>query len=240
MRINHGLRTALALGCVVAVAAAASATASSGSRAAGGHGVFGSHSNRITNRWLPISKFHKTILRGVDGDEHLHIARTLKHRTKAFTYRGQRVKAAIVKDVVRNTRQHRKIEQTLDYFAQDKAGTVYYLGEDVNEYPRHGPISHEGEWRLGRDTKRPGILMPAHPRVGDSFKSEAVPGVTHETDTVVKRGLERHAGGVDYSHVMRIREDAGPPPEVEYKTYAPGVGVITEANGGLHLLKAIR
>ena len=238
MRSKQKIAVGLVLGSV-AVLVAAGAGGAQADRS-GNHGVFGSHSNRITNRWLPISKFHKTILRGVDGDQHLHIARTLQKRTKRFTYRGKSVKAAVVKDVVRNTRQHRKIERTFDYFAQDKAGTVYYLGEDVNEYPLHGPVSHEGQWRLGRDTKRPGILMPAHPRVGDAFKSEAVPGVTHEIDTVVKRGLDRHAGGRDYSHVMRIREDAGPPPEVEFKTYAPGVGVITEANGGVHLMKSIR
>ncbi len=241
MRLKRKLVTTLAIGCVAVLASAASETAGAAtdSAAAHGHGVFGARSNRINNRWLPISKFHRTVLRGVDGDQHLHIGRTLLHRTKAFTYRGRRVKAAVVRDMVCDTRQHRLIERTLDYFAQDRAGTVYYLGEDVNEYPRHGPVSHEGQWRLGRDTKRPGILMPAHPRLGRSFKSEAVPGVTHETDTVVKRRLTRHAGRRDYTHVMRVRENAGPPPEVEYKTYAPGVGVITEANGGIHLIKSI-
>ena len=130
------------------------------------------------------------------------------------------------------------IEKTVDYIAQDTAGTVYYFGEDVNEYAPHKPISHEGQWRLGRDTRTPGILMPAHPKLGDSYKSEDVPGITHETDHVVAVGQNQRVAGHRYHHVIRIRENAGPPPEVEFKTYAPGTGVITEANGGVHLISS--
>ena len=130
------------------------------------------------------------------------------------------------------------IEKTIDYFAQDKAGNVYYFGEDVNEYGRGGHVSHEGQWRLGRDTHTPGILMPAHPKLGDSFKSEAVPGITHETDHVVAVGKNERVAGHRYHHVIKVRENAGPPPEVEFKTYAAGTGVITEANGGVHLVRS--
>ena len=203
-----------------------------------GAGAFNSSSARITNPFLPISKFHRMVLKGVDTGQHLRIVRTLKHRTKTFRYHHKRVKAAVVRDVVTNRRAHRVIEKTIDYFAQDEAGAVYYFGEDVNEYSRSGHISHEGQWRLGRDTHTPGVLMPAHPRLGDSFKSEAVPGITHETDHVVAVGRNERVAGRRYHHVIKIRENAGPPPEVEFKTYAPGTGVITEANGGIRLISS--
>jgi hypothetical protein len=205
---------------------------------ANGAGVFGRSSAKITNPFLPITKFHQTVLKGVDTGQHLRVVRTLRHRTKAFRYHHKRVKAAVVKDVVRNVKAHRRIEKTIDYFAQDKAGTVYYFGEDVNEYSRNGRISHEGQWRLGRDTHTPGILMPAHPKLGDAYKAEAVPGVTHETDHIVAVGRNERVAGHRYHHVIKVRENAGPPPEVEFKTYAPGTGVITEANGGVHLVKS--
>jgi hypothetical protein len=206
--------------------------------AANGIGAFDRTSAKITNPFLPITKFHRTVLKGADTGQRLRIVRTLQHRTKAFRYHHKRVKAAVVKDVVTNRRAHRVIERTIDYFAQDTAGTVYYFGEDVNEYSRNGHVSHEGQWRLGRDTHTPGVLMPAHPKLGDSFKSEAVPGITHETDHVVATGKNERVAGHRYHHVMRIRENAGPPPEVEFKTYAPGTGVITEANGGVHLISS--
>jgi hypothetical protein len=222
---------------LAASALGASATAA-GPTAGSGAGVFDGSSSRITNPYLPISKFHRTVLKGVDTGQHLRIVRMLQHRKKAFTYQGKTVKAAVVKDVVTNVKAGRVIERTIDYFAQDEAGTVYYFGEDVNEYAPHKPVSHEGQWRLGRDTNTPGVLMPAHPRLGDSFKSEAVPHITHETDHVVAVGMTKDIAGRTYHHVIKIRENAGPPPEVEFKTYSRGTGVITEANGGVHLISS--
>jgi hypothetical protein len=177
------------------------------------------------------------VLKGVDTGRHLRIVRTLQHRKKAFTYQGKTVKAAVVKDVVTNVKAGRVIERTIDSLAQDEAGTVYYFGEDVTEY-RPRPVSHEGQWRLGRDTNTPGVLMPADPRLGDSLKAEAVPHITHETDHVVAVGMTKHRAGHTYHHVIKVRENAGPPPEVEFETYSRGTGVITEANGGVHLISS--
>jgi len=237
---NRKLAAALGAGSLLAASTVGASAAAAGQTAGGGVGVFNGTSAKITNPYLPISKFHRTILKGVDTGQHLRIVRTLQNRTQTFDYHGKSVKAAVVKDVVTNLKAHRVIERTIDYFAQDKAGAVYYFGEDVNEYPRHGPVSHEGQWRLGRDTKTPGVLMPAHPKLGDAFKSEAVPGITHETDHVVAVGMTKRVAGHTYHHVIKVRENAGPPPEVEFKTYSPGTGVITEANGGVHLIRSIR
>jgi hypothetical protein len=235
---NRRFAAALGAGFLLAASAIGASATAAGPTAGSGAGVFNGSSARITNPYLPISKFHRTVLKGVDTGQHLRIVRTLQHRTKAFAYQGKTVNAAVVKDVVTNVEAGRVIERTIDYFAQDEAGTVYYFGEAVNEYPRHGPVSHEGQWRLGRDTDTPGVLMPSHPRLGDSFKSEAVPHITHETDHVVAVGMTKHIAGHTYHHVIKIRENAGPPPEVEFKTYSRGTGVITEANGGVHLVSS--
>ncbi len=237
---NRILASALSGGCLLVASSIGGAGGASalGSPAAAGAGVFDASSAKITNRYLPITKFHRTVLKGVDTGQHLRIVRTLRRRTKAFPYKGKSVKAAVVKDVVTNSKAHRRIEKTIDYFAQDKAGTVYYFGEDVNDYPRGHRVTHPGQWRLGRDTKTPGVLMPAHPKLGDSFKSEAVPGVLHETDHIVAVGKTERVHRHTYHHVIKVRENAGPPPEVEFKTYAPGTGVITEANGGVQLVSS--
>src|SRR3954452_17704340 len=236
---NPKLTSALGAGSLLfAICAIGAGTASAASPTGSGAGVFDGSSAKITNPYLPITKFHRTVLKGVDTGQHLRIVRTLQDRTKAFAYHGKTVKAAVVKDVVTNVKAGRVIEKTIDYFAQDKAGTVYYFGEDVNEYSPHKPVSHEGQWRLGRDTKTPGVLMPARPKLGDSYKAEAVPGITHETDHVVAVGKTKRVAGHTYHHVIKVRENAGPPPEVEFKTYAPGTGVLTEANGGVHLVSS--
>jgi hypothetical protein len=199
---------------------------------------FGADSAKITNPYLPVSNFHRCVLAGNDAGQRLRIVRVLQGQTKSFTFQGHTVKAAVVKDSVTDVGKRQLIEKTVDYFAQDKAGNVYYFGEDVNEYQNGHVVSHEGQWRLGRDTNHPGVLMPAHPKVGDTFYAESVPGIAVEKDTIVADGLTKQIGGHTYQHVIRIREHATDPPpsEFEFKSYAPGTGVITEATGGIHLV----
>jgi hypothetical protein len=204
--------------------------------------VFGANSAAVTNPYLPISKFHRCNLAGNDTGQHLRVVRTLRHRTKSIAYRGRKVKTAVVRDQVTNLRTGRLIERTIDYFAQDRAGNAYYFGEDVNEYSSGKLVGHSGSWRVGRHGAGPGILMPALPKVGDTFFSENISGVAVEKDRVVASGLTRKFGGHTYRHVIRIREHATTPKpaEFEFKTYAPGTGVITEANGGLRLVGCSR
>jgi hypothetical protein len=200
--------------------------------------TFGADSAKITNPYLPITRFHRCVLGGNDQGQRLRVVRVLQSRTKSFGYRGQTVTTAVVEYRVTEVGAGQLIEKTVDYFAQDEAGTVYYFGEDVNEYRNGRLVSHEGQWRVGRDTSEPGVLMPEHPRVGDTFYAENIPGIAVEHDRVVARGMTQRIGANTYRHVIRIREHATTPKpaEVEYKTYARGTGVITEANGGVRLL----
>ena len=222
-------------GAVIALIIVALASSAAGASARAG---FGGGSATITNRFLPISDFHRCILRGNDGGQRLRIVRVLMDRTRVIHFHGRAVRAAVVRDTVRNLRSDRRIEKTIDYFAQDRRGGVHYLGEDVDEYPAGGGVSHEGQWRAGRRGARPGLLMPAEPAVGRRFKSENASPIAVEKDKVVAMNGTETVRGVRYRHVMTIREHATvpKPAEFETKTYAPSVGVITEANGGVGLV----
>jgi hypothetical protein len=242
--LHHSTRRSATLNRVLRLVAVPAVVLAGGVAATAAHAtpshIFGSKSAEITNRYLPITKFHRTVLTGNDQGQHLRIVRVLQSRTKLFPYKGETVRAAVVKDRVTDVAAGQVIEATVDYFAQDKAGNVYYFGEDVNEYKNGHVVSHEGQWRLGRDTNTPGVLMPADPDVGDSFFAESVPGIAVEKDRVIASGRTRRIRDHTYRHVIRIREHATTPQpaEIEYKNYAPGIGVITEANGGVRLLRS--
>ena len=46
----------------------------------------------------------------------------------------------------------RVVEDTLDFYAQDRAGNVWYFGESTKELgPRGRVITREGSWFAGRD-----------------------------------------------------------------------------------------
>ena len=64
--------------------------------------------------------------------------------------------------------------------------------------------------------------------MGTQWRSEDVPGITTESDRVEETGLRVRAGGKLYTDVIRTQEFIQPEGEVEYKLYAPGVGLITE------------
>ena len=61
-------------------------------------------------------------------------------------------------------------ETTLDYYAQDRRGNVWYLGEFETAFTRDKQgnvirVSHEGSWEAGVKGAEPGFIMKAHPTV---------------------------------------------------------------------------
>jgi hypothetical protein len=185
-----------------------------------------SHPTTIDNRYLPLTAARRCELRGrADGGRERSV-KTLLARTRRFDVAGQQVDAVVIRDDAYE--DGKLVEQTFDYFAQADDGTVYYLGEDVDNIRRGKVVNHRGSWRFGRDTDVPGVAMPADPKVGDQWHFEDVPGITTESDRVEEVGMRARAGGRSFTGVIRIQEFTQPEGEVEYKLYAPGVGVIIE------------
>jgi hypothetical protein len=78
------------------------------------------------------------------------------------------------------------VEDTIDWYAQDVHGNVWYFGEDTKELDEHGHvISTEGSWQAGVDDAQPGIIMEAHPRVGDRYQQEFAAGVAEDMAQVL-------------------------------------------------------
>ena len=83
-------------------------------------------------------------------------------------------------------------EDTLDWYAQDTSGNVWYFGEDTKELDSNGNvISTEGSWEAGVNGAQQGIIMEAHPRVGDHYQQEFAVGVAQDMAQVL--GLNKSA-----------------------------------------------
>jgi hypothetical protein len=180
----------------------------------------------ITNPYLPLASLEQDILEGKEGGKPLRVARTIKpdlHKT--FKVGKQKVEALAMED--REFENGALAEVTLDYFAQADDGTVYYLGEDVDEY-KDGKVSgHSGAWLYGKQAKVPGVMMPAQPKVGDKFRSEDVPPITTEDNEVLSASETVTVPAGTYENCLKVKEvlsDGG----VEYKYYAKGVGCVRE------------
>jgi len=181
----------------------------------------------IDNRYLPLTAKRRCVHRGrTDDGTRERSVKTVLDRTRRFVVQGSPVDAVVIRDAAYE--DGRLVERTLDYFAQADDGTVYYLGEDVANIRRGKVVNHNGSWLYGRETDVPGVAMPADPKVGDQYRFEDVPGITTESNRVEETGMRARVGGRVFTGVIRIQEFIQPEGEVEYKLYAPGIGLIVE------------
>ena len=191
------------------------------------NGVKFSHPRDITNPFVPLASLRQDVLEGTEDGKQIRITRTvMPGRRKTFTIAGQKVDALVVED--REYEDGAIAEVAMDYFAQDDAGTVFYLGEDVDEYEGGRLKGHKGSWLFGKDTQIPGVLFPAHPKVGDRFKSEDVSKEINEKDEVVSVSETVVTPAGTFKNCVKVREKLADG-TTEHKYYAPGVGVVREA-----------
>ncbi len=137
------------------------------------------------------------------------------------------IDATVVRDTV--SEHGRPVERTLDFYAQDTQGNVWYLGEDSFEMQHGRFVKASDSWRSGVDGAKPGIIMPAHPRRGDSYRQEYYPpGEALDQARVLGR---RGPVEVPYGTFKRplVTSEFSPlEPQTEEKYYVAGVGEILE------------
>jgi hypothetical protein len=142
------------------------------------------------------------------------------------------VRARVVRDVVReNGRVH---EDTTDWYAQDRAGNLWYLGERTVEYDERGRGSTEGSWRAGTRGARAGIALPARPQVGMRFQQEQAPDAA-DTAQILSLNEQADVAAGHFGRLLMTKDFSPLEPRVlEFKLYAKGVGpvMVLDVSGG--------
>lgn len=119
-------------------------------------------------------------------------------------------------------------EDTLDFYAQDKAGNVWYFGEDTKELDANGNvISTEGTWLAGVNGAQPGIIMEANPKKNDFYQQEHAPGVAEDQAKVLSLNKSATVPYGSFDDLL-LTEETTPldPRDIEHKYYAAGIGFI--------------
>ncbi len=133
----------------------------------------------------------------------------------------------VVNDVV--TLDGELVEDTDDWFALDRFGNVWYLGEDSKDYENGVLVSTEGSWEAGVDGAEAGVLMFANPIVGVTYRQEFYEGEAEDMATIVEIGASEMIDQGSYTNCLRTRDFTPLEPGThEIKTYAPGIGLILE------------
>jgi hypothetical protein len=122
------------------------------------------------------------------------------------------------------------ISESLDYYAQDDWGNVWYLGEGTVHYVGEKLTDHADSWIAGQDGALPGIFMPAHPALGEPrFQQEFSPDVAADVEHITNASKSLCVPLRCYARVVEADETSVLNPGVlSAKYYAPGVGLIGE------------
>jgi hypothetical protein len=121
------------------------------------------------------------------------------------------------------------VEDTLDWYAQDRDGNVWYFGEDTKEKdPLTGEvISTEGSWLAGENDADAGFIMLADPQVGVRYYQEFARGVAEDQAKVMSLDESATVTYGSFDHLLLTKETTRfDPGVVENKYYALGVGFI--------------
>ncbi len=124
------------------------------------------------------------------------------------------------------------IEDTLDWYAQDCRGNVWYFGEFSTTYENGVATGTEGSWEAGVDGAKPGIIMEAHPKVGDTYRQEYYAGVAEDKADVLSLNRSVNVAYGSFDNCLKTRDYSPLDPTLnEFKYYAPGVGQVLTREG---------
>lgn len=188
------------------------------------------------NRYFPLVPGTVWVYEAKDKDGKLleMITVTVTGDTKAIEYpaeSGLIFTCRVVRDVVELDGE--VIEDTDDWYAQDKEGNVWYFGEISQEFEDGELVSLEGSWKAGVDGAKPGIIMKADPQVDDIYRQEFFLGDAEDMGAVVSRGDETvEVPFGTYTDDVLKTEDFTPiePDVLEFKYYAPNIGLVLEVD----------
>lgn len=135
------------------------------------------------------------------------------------------------------------IEDTLDWYAQDDQGNVWYMGEDTKEYDTNGVVtSTAGSWEAGVDGALPGIAMPVQPAVGDKYRTEYYAGEAEDVFEILEIDGSLTVPFGTFDQVITTKDWTRLEPDlIEEKSYAFGVGQLyeTHVSGGTGTVELI-
>jgi hypothetical protein len=176
----------------------------------------------IDNPYLPFLPGTKWVYEG--EDEGKHERDEVEVTSKRREVMG--VSAVVVSDT--SYVDGKLAEETEDWYAQDRDGNVWYMGEATTSYEEETP-STEGSWEAGVDGALPGIVMPAHPEVGHAYRQEYYEGEAEDMGEILAVDGTVEVPTGRYDKVVVTRDWTPIEPDiVEEKQYAPGIGSVRE------------
>lgn len=179
----------------------------------------------IDNPFWPMKPGSRWVYRETDPEGPAQrVVVTVLAKTKLV---ANGVTARVVRDVA--TEDGKPVEATNDYYAQDRCGNVWYLGEATTEYKNGKPVSTKGSFEAGVDGAQAGVIVPARPKPGMGYRQEYLAGEAEDRGEIVSLGEQAEVpfGHFGRGRVLMTRDlDPLEPKALEFKFYARGIGPV--------------
>jgi hypothetical protein len=179
------------------------------------------------NPFFILEPGYQLVLEG--GQERL----TITVLTETKTING--VETRVVEE--RETKDGKVAEVSLNYVAISKrTNSVYYFGEDVDEYKDGKVAGHGGSWLAGVNNAKFGLLMPGLPLLGAKYAQELAPGTAMDRAEIVQLDAVMTTPAGEFKNCLETEETTPLEPSTkESKHYAPGIGLVQD--GSLRLVR---
>jgi hypothetical protein len=177
----------------------------------------------IDNRYWPMEPGTQWTYREIDEEgKEVIVVVTVTSETKQI---ANGVTARVVRDTV--TDDGDLIEDTIDWYAQDADGNVWYMGEDTAEFEDGKVKTKKGSWEAGVDGALPGVIIPAEPVDDMAYRQEYYADEAEDNGEVLAVGEQVEVPAGHYTDVLVTKDTVGLEPNVlELKFYAPDVGPV--------------
>ena len=183
-----------------------------------------------TNRFFVLSPGHQSVLEGRNRGKPVTLTVSVLAETKLV----DGVETRVVEE--RETIDGQLKEVSRNYFAISRRTTdVFYFGEDVDMYRDGQVVSHEGAWLSGVNGAQFGLMMPGTPLLGARYFQEIAPKIAMDRAEVLSVNEQCQTTAGNFTQCLKTEETSALESARETKVYAPGIGLIQDAN--LKLIK---
>ena len=177
----------------------------------------------VDNAYFPLPVGRTLVYSGIKDGQSQRDVVTVTSQSKVILG----VTATVVSDVADH--DGTVLERTSDWYAQDKQGNVWYLGEDTVHFLANGKGDASGSWEAGVKGAQPGIIMHAKPQIPDAYRQEFFAGEAEDTAWIVNLG---GTVSVPYGKVRNVLTTLEAtrlePGAYDQKVYGPGIGIVLE------------
>ncbi len=176
------------------------------------------------NPFLILEPNYQLVLSGEEPGEAAQVAITVLNETRDVNGTETRV----VEE--RETLGGELVEISRNFFAIcEETNSVFYFGEEVDDYENGILIAHEGAWLAGEGAYKAGVIMPGTILLGARYYQEIAPDVALDRAEIIDMGEVIQTPSGAFTDTLITQETNPLEPDVaELKYYAAGIGLIQE------------